>query len=83
MTRLLDYRRRVAYGLGSVIVLALAITLALLGFAFSAVWPGISWALGTSLGIFGGVISFRWLRAALTGVAPSRNTNADAGRGAA
>ena len=56
-----------AAGLGA---FCLAALLALGGFALTAVWPGLSWAIGSALGLITALLGFRWIWAAVVGYAP-------------
>jgi len=82
MIEQLDAKRRGIYGVASLLMLLLAIGIAFIGFALRGVWPGLSLAVGAALGLVGAFVSLRWLRAAVTAIAPSRRSSADAGRGA-
>jgi hypothetical protein len=70
MTDPLRGTQRVRFAFGGVILVAIAATLAVAGFAFSGVWPGFSWAIGAGLGFVLLLPATRWLRAAITGRAP-------------
>ena len=67
MTDRLRTPQRVRFALGGVLLVAIASALALAGFALSAVWPGVSWAVGAALAFVLLLPAARWLRAAITG----------------
>ena len=67
MTDRLDRRHRAWFAIGGILLIALASVCALAGFALSAVWPGLSWAVGAALGFVLLLPAARWLRAAIAG----------------
>ena len=75
MTDRLDTAQRVRFALAGVVLVAIASACALAGFALSAVWPGLSWGLGSALGLVLLLPAVRCLRAAVTGrvVPPPRD----------
>ena len=64
---LLAPRKRLLLAAVGVGVMASAASLVLLGFALSAWWPGVSWAVGASLGLVAALIGARCIWAAATG----------------
>jgi hypothetical protein len=70
MTDRMDTAHRVRFALGGVALVAMASACVLAGFALSAVWPGLSWSLGSALGLVLLLPAVRWLRAAITGRVP-------------
>jgi len=70
MTTRIDKRQRVRFALGGTMLVAVAFAFAGAGFALSAVWPGLSWAVGAAVGFVLLVPAWRSLRAAITGRVP-------------
>jgi len=70
MTDRIGNGQRVRFALGALLLIALASACALAGFALSAVWPGLSWAIGAALGFVLLLPAARWLRTAITGRVP-------------
>jgi len=66
----LDKRQRAGFALGGLLLVALASACAAAGFALSAIWPGLSWAVGTAFAFVLLLPAARWLRAAITGRLP-------------
>jgi hypothetical protein len=70
MRQRLTTRRRWIYALGAIAALTAMVTLAMIGFALTSLWPGVSLALGGGMALVAVVLAYRWLRAALTGRSP-------------
>lgn len=70
MTDRLRPAQRLRFALGGLALLALASAFALSGFALTAMWPGLSWAVGAALGFVLLLPAAHWLRAAFTGRLP-------------
>ena len=75
-------RHRILFGAAGLVAACLGAGLVAAGFAFSAVLPGLSWGLGSALGLIVFFGAGRWLHAALTGRSPNRQERA-AGKGGA
>ena len=69
-------RQRVLFAAAGVSAICLSLAVMAAGFALTAVWPGVSWALGSALGLVGALCAGRWLRAAFTGRSPARSRDA-------
>jgi hypothetical protein len=78
----LKSRQRLLFALVGVAALGAAAALLLAGFAFSGVWPGVSWAVGGALALPALLVAARSLRAALTGRSPTKSTEQIGRRGA-
>jgi hypothetical protein len=79
MPHRLTTRQRVLYGAAGIGAVCLAAALVAAGFAFSAAWPGLSWAVGSALALVGLVVAGRWLRAAFTGESKRRGSTPERG----
>ena len=76
MMKHLSFRHRIVLALGAAGGLCLAAALVAVGFALGAMWPGVSWAVGSALGLVVLVVTAPWLRAAITGRTRSRDDGA-------
>jgi membrane protein implicated in regulation of membrane protease activity len=82
MSALLKSSRRLLFAVLGVAALAAAAALLLAGFAFSGVWPGVSWAVGGALALVALAVAARSFRAAFTGRSPTKSAEQIGGRGA-
>jgi uncharacterized protein (DUF58 family) len=82
MSALLESRQRLLCAALGVAALGAAAALLLAGFAFSGLWPGVSWAVGGALALVALVVAARSFRAAFTGRSPTKSAEQIGGRGA-
>ena len=82
MSTPLESRQRLLFAVLGVGAVGAAAALLLAGFAFSGVWPGLSWALGGALALVALVVAARLFRAAFTGRSPTKSVEQLGGRGA-
>jgi membrane protein implicated in regulation of membrane protease activity len=82
MSALLKSSRRLLFAVLGVAALAAAAALLLAGFAFSGLWPGVSWAVGGALALVALVVAARSFRAAFTVRSPTKSAEQIGGRGA-